>query len=169
MALIVVPQLLTTVLRNLDADLAAEIALRFAHRVVVNLAGQQLELVESYIAMARTVYEGSPIDDEFKSTRSRLFSDLRAASGFDRDALNLAVVAVNCAIQPQIEAAGVQVPRKYRPKVETVAAKAQHAIRALTVERGDDDPAAAAYEEARTQLMDVIALLPNPGHRPTAQ
>lgn len=161
--MIILPRLLQDLLREAEAEVAHEFALRLVERVADRMDPDEDRSLRAFLAGARTIRDGGSVGAKFRDDRRQLYDDLWASDGFAREVRSLAQNAVNCVIQRELEGAGVQIRNRYQPSVGKVAIRAQKSVKIWAVEaEGRGDPAFLAYEEARWQVLELIRLLPNP-------
>jgi hypothetical protein len=169
--LIVVPQVLTSLLRDVDRPHGDRLSLAFAERALRQcagaLTGAQLTASLAYLEAARR-FLAAQAD---VSTVERARNDFYAARGKEDDQgwdiMWISEIAVASCCQREMEAAGFLMKKSYVPDVVAVAKEAQNKVAkwAATPRPPEDVRQAsqrARWEEARWQLHELVETAPYP-------
>ncbi|MFE0458124.1 hypothetical protein ACFW1A_02540 [Kitasatospora sp. NPDC058965] len=165
--MIVIPKVLTELLRELHAEVARAVALDFAEQSIDESfpGGDALaEAALSYLAAARAVLEEGDTT-RLAAAHDAYFAAHSLSSVRAQDASWIAAIAVAAACKQQLERLGVVIrATRYRPTVVDVAEEAQKVAGRQALAQHVDPVAVqgARWEAARRQLLHLIAVSPSP-------
>lgn len=156
--MIILPQLLRSLLKEVDNDLAATLALDFAEQSLKAwegpIASPELTAASiAYVAAARA-FRGSGEADEMRAAHDRFYAARSHAEGRSASATWIAAIAVHAACQRDMEKAGILVRNSYAPTVFDVSAEAQKIAGQFA--EGVDESQRARWEAARHQVILLI-------------
>lgn len=173
--MVIIPRVLTSLIRELDDSTAQRLAVDFAERAFQicadALTTAQRDISLAYLAAARDLLEGKGSISNLSNAHHAYFSELDQDTRLSGDVTQIAAIAVRACCQRQMEDAGILIKVRYVPDLLSVAKAAQTvAGRCAGVNEGelkDGDDAGAArrarWAEAKWQLLHLIESVPFPG------
>ncbi|BEL04548.1 hypothetical protein Q0Z83_027390 [Actinoplanes sichuanensis] len=165
--MIIIPDLLLSLLRQVDEDLAAVLALDYAEQSLRTvghlLPAELLEASVAYLDAARGFVESAEVDS-LKSAHERFFDVRSHAEGLPATASWIAAIAVSAACQRGMEESGMISRNRYQPTVLDVAAEAQKLAGLLAA--GAEASRSLRWEAARRQLVLLIEAVRPPNRNP---
>lgn len=173
--MIIIPRVLTSLIRELDDSTACRLALVFAERAIQTcpdeLSTTERDISLAYIAAARDLVEGKSDISNLGNAHHAYFSEMDQNTRLSGDVTWAAAMAVRVCCQRQMEDAGIMVKNKFVPSLQDVAKRAQSVAGRCAAasegeqEDGEDTAIArrARWDEAKWQLLYLIESLPFPG------
>lgn len=174
--MVIIPRVLTSLIRDLDENNAHRLALTFAERALQvctnELTAAERDASLAYISAARNLLEGNGTVSGLDDAHQAYFSARHHNTRLSDDVTWAAATAVAACCQRQMEDAGILIKNKYMPSLIDVAKEAQAmagrcaAVSEGELKDGDDETAIvrrARWLEAKWQLLQLIDSVPFPG------
>jgi hypothetical protein len=175
--LIVIPRVLSDLLRTVDGLQARMLPLAFAEHALEKcrevLTPEHLDLALRYTRSAKEFVGGTGDIAALGRARSDYFAGRDAGSSDSERVMWIAAIAVTASCQREMEDAGFVVKDRYVPDVAVVATEARKAVARCAARLNRDRDAVGEselaqrieWEEARWQLTRVIETTPFPRDR----
>jgi hypothetical protein len=173
--LIVIPRVLTDLLREIEGLHGKIVSLAFAERALQScldvLSPAHLDLSLAYIAAARDYIDGNSDIAALADARAEYFAGRDGGDALSERVMWVAAIAVAASCQREMERAGIVVEQSYVPDLAAVAKEAQIIVGSCAAAKyhdsaGDQVSTIAQrtrWAEARWQLIHLIATAPIPG------
>jgi predicted hotdog family 3-hydroxylacyl-ACP dehydratase len=173
--MVIIPTVLTGLIKEVDDRKAGQLGLAFAERsiqVCANmLSAEERHSSLSYLQAARNLVEGQGTISELAEAHRAYYSARNQHSGLSDDVTWVASIAVAASCQRQMEDAGILRKKRYMPGLLDVAKAAQavagRCATASEVHQEDGDGSGKArrarWLEAKWQLLFLIESVPFPG------
>ncbi|MFC7247424.1 hypothetical protein ACFQO7_33610 [Catellatospora aurea] len=172
MELIVVPRLLADLLGRIDDRLRSELAFAYAEHVL-GVCGEAMREAEraaasEYLGTAHDLLTGGGSIERLAEAHHVFFATRGDGSSQADRVMWIAKLAVDATCQRALEEHGVRARQHYQPGVLDVAREGQQLVAAWAARSADSGDAAslrrtASWEEARWQLIRLVAAIPVPG------
>jgi hypothetical protein len=169
--MIIVPSVLSSLIRDLDGNDARRLALAFAERAL-RVCADALSTAErdsslAYISAARDLLDGIGTVSDLGNARQAYFSARNQHTRLSDDVTWVSAIAVAACCQRRMEDAGIVMKARYVPDLMAVAKAAQAVVgRCAAAREGepeDGDGSAVArrarWLEAKSQLLYLIESL----------
>lgn len=176
--MVIIPRVLTNLIRELDDGRAQQLALAFAERAIEvcadALSSEERDASLSYLAAAVNLIDGKGNISDLGNAHQAYFSARNQHTRLSDEITWVAAIAVATSCQRQMEESGILVKNRYVPGLLNVAKDAQAvagryaALNEGESEDGDSADIArrARWLEAKWQLLRLIESVPFPDESP---